>query len=71
MEFDFEQLEEIRRRNLEKKWRPCLGWCRRKIFTDITHRFCHRCTERREGIIQVQVVRVIPFADVGIDDVAA
>jgi hypothetical protein len=38
--------ETIRKRNLEKKWLPCLG-CGRSMYTDCCHRFCRKCRRRR------------------------
>ena len=65
MRFDFEELEEMRRRNLEQNWRLCLGGCGRRFLTDRTHRICGRCAAGREELVQAQIVRGIPFKGIG------
>lgn len=34
---------------LPKKWMTCLK-CGRRLFTDVNHRFCRRCTFRNDAI---------------------
>ena len=62
--FDFEELGVARRKAMEKKWLPCLGWCGKLILTDRGHRFCAKCTARQARIAQTWSPREIPFADV-------
>ena len=68
MAFDFEKLREERRRNLKKKWLPCLGWCGKVILTDRGHRFCAECTARQARIAQSWSPREIPVADIARSD---
>jgi len=65
MEFDFEELLTMRRRNLEQNWRLCLGGCGRRFLTDRTHRICPRCTAERQELVEAQIVRGIPFKGIG------
>ncbi len=46
------EAREIRKLDLKKKWFRCLR-CGRRIWTDLCHRFCSRCSDANSGLFLI------------------
>lgn len=62
-------VEEIYKRNRQKKWRKCLR-CGKPFYTTLVHRFCRRCTKRNYEVTPTQRYSLLQNTDYRTDEFA-
>lgn len=55
-------VEDVYRRNKQKRWLNCLK-CGKPMYTTVTHRICRRCTKRNYEVTPVSKYTLLQSSD--------